>query len=137
MTVALFEAFWLQLDDAWSAAVTVSILTRRLPFFGVIPVNERVVVDGAWVFAAGVTAGIDGCRASRAELRGDVVAWTTQLHMVYALEPPFNSGTPETAPAAILSEARRSCRRHHGTTRGDSETHWRSDRLHPKPGAFP
>ncbi len=31
-----------------------------LPFFGAIPVNERVVVDGNWVFAAGVTAGIDG-----------------------------------------------------------------------------
>ncbi len=31
-----------------------------LPFFGVIPVDERVVVDGDWVFAAGVTAGIDG-----------------------------------------------------------------------------
>jgi len=24
--------------------------------------------------------------------------------MVYAPEPPFNSGTPETAPAAILDE---------------------------------
>jgi cyclohexyl-isocyanide hydratase len=31
-----------------------------LPFFGAIPVNERVVVDRNWVFAAGVTAGIDG-----------------------------------------------------------------------------
>ena len=27
-----------------------------LPYFGAIPVNERVVVDGNWVFAAGVTA---------------------------------------------------------------------------------
>jgi cyclohexyl-isocyanide hydratase len=26
--------------------------------------------------------------------------------MVYAPEPPFDSGTPETAPAAILREAR-------------------------------
>ena len=31
-----------------------------LPYFGAIPVNERVVVDGNWVFAAGVTAEIDG-----------------------------------------------------------------------------
>src|SRR5262249_20051644 len=31
-----------------------------LPLFGATPVNERVVVDGDWVFAAGVTAGIDG-----------------------------------------------------------------------------
>jgi cyclohexyl-isocyanide hydratase len=78
-----------------------------LPFFGAIPVNERVVVDGAWVFAAGVTAGIDGALRVAAELRGDAAAQAIQLHMVYAPEPPFNSGTPETAPAAILSEARR------------------------------
>jgi cyclohexyl-isocyanide hydratase len=26
--------------------------------------------------------------------------------MVYAPEPPFDSGTPETAPAAILAQAR-------------------------------
>src|SRR6516164_8028059 len=40
-----------------------------LPYFGAIPVNERVVVDGAWVFAAGVTAGIDGALRLAAELR--------------------------------------------------------------------
>ena len=81
-----------------------------LPFFGAIPVNERVVVDGAWVFAAGVTAGIDGALRLAAELRGDEVAQAIQLQMAYAPEPPFNSGTPETAPATILDEARRSVR---------------------------
>jgi cyclohexyl-isocyanide hydratase len=30
--------------------------------------------------------------------------------MVYAPEPPFNSGTPETAPAAIAERARQSMR---------------------------
>src|SRR5271156_4638670 len=82
-----------------------------LPFFGAIPVNERVVVDGAWVFAAGVTAGIDGALRLAAELRGDETAEAIQLHMVYAPEPPFDSGTPETAPTAILAKARRSLRR--------------------------
>src|SRR6202167_95784 len=81
-----------------------------LPFFGAIPVNERVVVDGNWVFAAGVTAGIDGTLRLAAELRGDAAAQAIQLHMVYAPEPPFDSGTPETAPAAILQQARRSVR---------------------------
>jgi cyclohexyl-isocyanide hydratase len=79
-----------------------------LPYFGAIPVNERVVVDGNWVFAAGVTAGIDGALRLAAELRGDDAARTIQLHMVYAPEPPFDSGTPETAPAAILAQARQS-----------------------------
>ncbi|HET7884873.1 MAG TPA: DJ-1/PfpI family protein [Bradyrhizobium sp.] len=82
-----------------------------LPIFGAIPVNERVIVDGAWVFAAGVTAGIDGALRLAAELRGDAAAQAIQLHMVYAPEPPFDSGTPEAAPAAILDEARRSVRK--------------------------
>jgi cyclohexyl-isocyanide hydratase len=77
-----------------------------LPMFGAIPVNERVVVDGTWIFAAGVTAGIDGALRLAAELRGDDVAKAIQLYMVYAPEPPFDSGTPETAPAEILRNAR-------------------------------
>jgi cyclohexyl-isocyanide hydratase len=79
-----------------------------LPLFGAIPVNERVVLDGNWVFAAGVTAGIDGALRLAAELRGDDAARAIQLYMVYAPEPPFNSGTPETAPADILRQARQS-----------------------------
>ena len=81
-----------------------------LPYFGAIPVNERVVVDGAWVFAAGVTAGIDGALRLAAELRGDEAAQAIQLNMVYAPEPPFTSGTPETAPPVILERARQSVR---------------------------
>jgi cyclohexyl-isocyanide hydratase len=78
-----------------------------LPHFGAIPVNERVVVDGNMVLAAGVTAGIDGALRVAAELRGGAAAEAIQLYMQYAPEPPFNSGTLETAPAAIVDEARR------------------------------
>jgi cyclohexyl-isocyanide hydratase len=78
-----------------------------LPSFGAIPVNERVVVDGDMVFAAGVTAGIDGALQVAARLRGDEVAQSIQLYMQYAPEPPFASGSPETAPAAIVEGARR------------------------------
>jgi cyclohexyl-isocyanide hydratase len=79
-----------------------------LPFFGAIPVNERVVIDGDWVFAAGVTAGIDGALRLASILRGDEVAQSIQLYMAYAPEPPFNSGTPETALAAVLAKTRQS-----------------------------
>ena len=79
-----------------------------LPCFGAIPVDERVVIDGDWVFAAGVTAGIDGALRLAAELRGADAAKAIQLYMVYAPEPPFEAGTPATAPAAILDAARRS-----------------------------
>jgi cyclohexyl-isocyanide hydratase len=76
-----------------------------LPFFGATPVSQRVVVDGDMVFAAGVTAGIDGALRVAAALRGDEVAESIQLHMQYAPEPPFHSGTPETAAPAILAAA--------------------------------
>lgn len=79
-----------------------------LPFFGATPVNARVVVDGNWIFAAGVTAGIDGALRLAAELRGDDTARAIQLQIAYAPEPPFDSGTPESAPAAILEQVRRS-----------------------------
>jgi cyclohexyl-isocyanide hydratase len=77
-----------------------------LPLFGAIPVNQRVVVDGDWVFTAGVTAGIDGALQLAARLRGEEVAKGIQLYMAYAPEPPFDSGTPETAPAEVLDRAR-------------------------------
>jgi cyclohexyl-isocyanide hydratase len=78
-----------------------------LPIFGAIPVNERVVEDGNMVFAAGVTSGIDGALRVAAKLRGDEVAQGIQLYMQYAPEPPFNSGTPETAPASVLGTIRK------------------------------
>jgi cyclohexyl-isocyanide hydratase len=75
---------------------------------GATPVNERVVIDGNMVFAAGVTAGIDGALRVAAQLRGDDIARGIQLYLQYAPEPPFDSGTPESAPAAVLEVVRRS-----------------------------
>jgi cyclohexyl-isocyanide hydratase len=78
-----------------------------LPLFGAIPVDERVVIDGSLISAAGVTAGIDGALLLAADLRGNAIAQLIQLQIAYAPQPPFNSGTPETAPAEILAQARR------------------------------
>jgi cyclohexyl-isocyanide hydratase len=78
-----------------------------LPWFGAIPVDERVVVDGDWIFAAGVTAGIDGALLLAAEVRGVAAAQCIQLDIAYAPEPPFQSGTPNTAPPEIVERARR------------------------------
>ena len=77
-----------------------------LPLFGAIPVDERVVKDAKFVFAAGVTAGIDGALRVVADLCGDEVAETIQLYMQYAPEPPFNSGSPKTARPAVLETTR-------------------------------
>ena len=77
-----------------------------LEYFGAIPVDARVVIDRKIVSAAGVTAGIDGALRVAALLRGDEVAQQIQLAIQYAPEPPFNSGSPETAPAKVLEAAR-------------------------------
>ena len=76
-----------------------------LSFFGAIPANERVVIDGNLITTAGVTGGIDGALRLAALLRGDAAAQGIQLFMEYAPQPPFNSGTPATAPAAVLAAA--------------------------------
>ena len=77
-----------------------------LKYFGAVPINDRVVIDGNLVTAAGVTAGIDGALRIAALLRGDRAAQEIQLYIQYAPEPPFNSGNPGTAPEEIV-QARR------------------------------
>jgi cyclohexyl-isocyanide hydratase len=72
-----------------------------LPLFGAIVVEQRVVVDGNFVFAGGVTAGIDGALRVVAELRGAREAQRIQLAMQYAPEPLFQAGTPDSAPASV------------------------------------
>ena len=60
--------------------------------------------------AAGVTAGIDGALKLAALLRGDRAAQGIQLGIEYAPEPPFDSGTPRTAPPEVLESARAAVR---------------------------
>lgn len=73
-----------------------------LPLFGAIPSDERVVVDGKFVSAGGVTSGIDGSLIMVSLLRGEAVAKELQLYMAYDPKPPFNAGSPATAPSEAL-----------------------------------
>jgi cyclohexyl-isocyanide hydratase len=77
-----------------------------LPYFGAIPINERIVEDGNLLFAGGVTSGIDGALKLAALLRGEKVAQQIQLYMQYQPEPPFDAGTPERAPKDVVEAAR-------------------------------
>jgi cyclohexyl-isocyanide hydratase len=47
---------------------------------------------------------------ARCGSRPDEVAQGIQLAIAYAPEPPFTSGTPETAPPAVLQQVRTSYR---------------------------
>ena len=79
---------------------------HMLALLGATPVNERVVEDGKFVTAAGVTSGFDGALHLAAKLRGVEVAQGIQLYMQYDPKPPFDSGTPERAPAAMVAATR-------------------------------
>lgn len=71
---------------------------------GVIPVHDRVVIDGKYVTGAGVSAGIDMALTLAGVISGDRQAELLQLGLEYAPEPPYDTGSPETAPAAIVKE---------------------------------
>jgi cyclohexyl-isocyanide hydratase len=73
-----------------------------LPYFGAIPSNERVVIDGKFVSAGGVTSGIDGSLVVVSLLRGETAAQELQLYMAYDPKPPFQAGSPASAPASIV-----------------------------------
>ena len=77
-----------------------------LPLFGAIADPARVVRDGNLITGGGVTAGIDMALTVLAEIAGNDYAEAVQLGIEYAPEPPFTSGRPEQARAAVLSAAR-------------------------------
>src|SRR5438132_1321954 len=70
--------------------------------FGAIADPGRVVRDGN-VITGGVTAGIDFALSVVAELADPETAQAIQLQIEYAPAPPFDAGSPETAPPAILA----------------------------------
>ena len=75
-------------------------------FDGVEVVPERVVFDGKLATAAGVTAGIDMALALAAKIAGEQVAQAIQLGIEYDPQPPFDAGSPRTAPAEIVEAVR-------------------------------
>ena len=72
-----------------------------LPFFGAEPVDERVVIDRNRITGGGVTAGIDFALVVASELFGTAVAQRIQLAIEYRPAPPFESGSPHTAPDEV------------------------------------
>jgi cyclohexyl-isocyanide hydratase len=76
---------------------------EHLKPLGAIPVSEKVVIDGNIITGAGVTSGIDFALKVAAVLEGEEAARQIQLQIEYDPAPPFNSGSPATAPAATLA----------------------------------
>ena len=77
-----------------------------LAAFGATADPGRVVYDGNLITSGGVTAGIDFALSIAAKLAGVDAAQEIQLQIEYAPAPPFNAGSPETAPPDILAHVR-------------------------------
>jgi cyclohexyl-isocyanide hydratase len=75
--------------------------TDLLPLFGATHEKARVVKDGNLITAGGVTSGIDFGLSVVAEIAGETAAHTIQLSIEYDPAPPFDSGHPDRAPAAV------------------------------------
>jgi cyclohexyl-isocyanide hydratase len=72
-----------------------------MPHYGAVLADARVV-DGNFISAAGVTAGLDAAVVLVSLLREDAAAQEIQLAIEYAPNPVFQSGTPENAPSEVL-----------------------------------
>ncbi|MCI3270830.1 DJ-1/PfpI family protein [Streptomyces cylindrosporus] len=74
---------------------------EELGKYGAEPTGERVVTDGKYVTAAGVSSGIDMGLALLGRISGDFVAQAVQLGIEYDPRPPYDAGSPEKAPADV------------------------------------
>jgi transcriptional regulator GlxA family with amidase domain len=78
----------------------------KLGELGATPVSRRVVEQGKVITAAGVSSGIDMALTLVNRIAGPEVAQAIQLSIEYDPAPPFDSGTPEKAPAQVLKLVR-------------------------------
>ncbi|WP_019852879.1 DJ-1/PfpI family protein [Actinopolyspora mortivallis] len=78
----------------------------QLSTLDVTPSGERVVVDGKYVTAAGVSSGIDMALVLAGELVGEQTAQRVQLGIEYDPRPPYDAGAPDKAPAEIVAALR-------------------------------
>jgi putative intracellular protease/amidase len=98
-SLVLGAAGLLQGYKATSHWATHALLTEA----GATPVEARVVHDRNRITGAGVSAGLDLGLTIVGMLRDAVYAQSMQLLAEYAPEPPFNAGTPRTAPQEITA----------------------------------
>jgi cyclohexyl-isocyanide hydratase len=71
--------------------------------YGATPEKTRVCVDRNRVSGGGVTAGIDFALKLVSIMVDRPTAELIQLRLEYNPAPPFNSGSPDTAPPEILA----------------------------------
>jgi len=98
-SLVLGQAGLLRGYRATSHWVALSLLSD----FGATPVDARVVEDRNRITGAGVSAGLDMGLRVVARMRDREYAEAVQLLAEYAPQPPFNAGTPTTAPPKLTA----------------------------------
>jgi len=83
-------------------ATTHWAVLQTLEPYGALPTQERVVRDGKYVTGAGVSAGIDMALTLAALEHDELTAKCIQLAIEYDPQPPFNSGSPVSAPKEVV-----------------------------------
>ncbi|MEW2633641.1 DJ-1/PfpI family protein [Streptomyces sp. NPDC048389] len=78
----------------------------RLKRLGAEPTGRRVVTDGKYVTAAGVSSGIDMGLTLVGRVAGDRHAQAVQLLTEYDPRPPYDAGSPGKASADLVEEFR-------------------------------
>jgi transcriptional regulator GlxA family with amidase domain len=78
----------------------------KLAELGATPVNRRVVEQGKVITAAGVSAGIDMALTLVARAIGPEMSQAIQLGIEYDPQPPFDTGSLDKAPQAIVDLVR-------------------------------
>ncbi|WP_351230858.1 DJ-1/PfpI family protein [Streptomyces sp. NPDC002133] len=73
-----------------------------LGLLGAETTGERVVFDGKYVTAAGVSSGIDMALHLIGRIAGEETAQTIQLLTEYDPQPPYDAGSPDKAPAKVV-----------------------------------
>jgi transcriptional regulator GlxA family with amidase domain len=87
-------------------ATTHWLAADQLADWGALRTDERVVIDGKYVTAAGVSAGIDMGLTLAERIAGEATAQAIQLGMEYDPHPPHTSGSPQTAPPPVVAFVR-------------------------------
>jgi cyclohexyl-isocyanide hydratase len=77
-----------------------------LSAFGATPTKTRVCADRNRITGGGVTAGIDFALTVVSTLVDRKTAEATQLGIEYNPAPPFNAGSPDTAPEDTVARVR-------------------------------
>jgi transcriptional regulator GlxA family with amidase domain len=78
----------------------------RLAERGARPVRQRVVIDGKYITAAGVSAGIDMALTLAGRIAGRDLAEAIQLMLEYDPQPPDSAGSPLAARKDLVAELR-------------------------------